>query len=175
MSAVANNPKFAEKVGVPTSVGKEFTGTKKYNRGGVMKQGYNARLDDSLGAKNGKKKQSMKSRRDESESMEKRKFAGDKAMKFQRGGVMEPELPPRPDIPSTPSPQYMDDIYPREPRGAWAMPETRKARRQEGKRTGRGRKAGGQVGTYKSGGKVRGAGKATKGVRSCKMVTMKGS
>jgi len=25
MQAVANNPKFAKKVGVPTSVGKEFT------------------------------------------------------------------------------------------------------------------------------------------------------
>ena len=31
-----------------------------------MKQGYNARLDESLGAKNGKKSQSLKSRRDES-------------------------------------------------------------------------------------------------------------
>ena len=34
MQAVANNPKFAKKVGVPTSVGKEFT--KK--EGGVMKE-----------------------------------------------------------------------------------------------------------------------------------------
>ena len=34
MQAVANNPKFAKKVGVPTSVGKEFT--KK--EGGVMKK-----------------------------------------------------------------------------------------------------------------------------------------
>jgi len=34
--------------------------------GKVKKQGYNARLDDSLGAKNGKKKQSMASRRKES-------------------------------------------------------------------------------------------------------------
>ena len=47
------------------------------------KQGYNARLDDSLGAKNGKKKQSMKDRRDESEGMEKsmgkRKYSGNKS------------------------------------------------------------------------------------------------
>jgi hypothetical protein len=34
MQAVASNPKFAKKVGVPTSVGKEFT--KK--EGGVMKE-----------------------------------------------------------------------------------------------------------------------------------------
>tara|TARA_R100000951_G_C2638402_1_gene180054 strand:+ start:643 stop:963 length:321 start_codon:yes stop_codon:yes gene_type:complete len=37
----------------------------------MKKQGYNARLDESLGAKNGKKKQSLKSRRDESKGMEK--------------------------------------------------------------------------------------------------------
>ena len=47
------------------------------------KQGYNARLDDSLGAKHGKKKQSMKDRRDESEGMEKsmgkRKYSGNKS------------------------------------------------------------------------------------------------
>jgi hypothetical protein len=35
MEAVANNPKFAKKVGVPQSVGKEFTGMKKMNMGGM--------------------------------------------------------------------------------------------------------------------------------------------
>ncbi len=48
-----------------------------------MKQGYNSRLDDSLGAKHGKKSQKMKARRDESEGMEKsmgkRKFSGNKS------------------------------------------------------------------------------------------------
>ena len=34
MQAVANNPKFAKKVGVPPSVGKEFT---KKKHGGVVK------------------------------------------------------------------------------------------------------------------------------------------
>ena len=40
-----------------------------------MKQGYNARLDESLGARHGKKSQSFKDRRDESKAMsyEKRK------------------------------------------------------------------------------------------------------
>ena len=37
-----------------------------------MKQGYNARLDESLGSKNGKKSQSYKSRRDESKGMSKK-------------------------------------------------------------------------------------------------------
>ena len=35
------------------------------------KQGYNDRLDESLGARNGKKSQSFKARRDESKGMEK--------------------------------------------------------------------------------------------------------
>jgi len=150
MQAVANNPKFAKKVGVNQSVGQEFTKEKSmnnrtkhimnekdeirrvdkeirknegYRAGGMMKdkegramamnkkgmtdsqmkdaagramkkggaimkakgkkmQGYNARLDDSLGARNGKKKQSMKARRDESKGM--KKSAGKKAYSGNR-------------------------------------------------------------------------------------------
>lgn len=57
--------------------------------------GYNARLDDSMGGRSGSKSQSEKSRRDESEGMEKsmgrRKFAGAGTMdvgrkKMARGG-----------------------------------------------------------------------------------------
>ena len=48
-----------------------------------MGQGYNARLDDSLGAKHGSKTQDMRARRHESEgmekSMDKRKFSGNKS------------------------------------------------------------------------------------------------
>ena len=48
-----------------------------------MGQGYNARLDDSLGAKHGSKTQDMRARRHESEGMEKsmdrRKFSGNKS------------------------------------------------------------------------------------------------
>ena len=148
MAAVANNPKFAKKVGIPTSVGQEFSNADKrnkgmpskfnstankpgkavkkgYARGGmahdkkvlrnlddedyrirnrtgsntdaerrrinrekdfeknrmasggkVKKQGYNDRLDESMGARNGKKSQSLKSRRDESKGMEKAKGKG---------------------------------------------------------------------------------------------------
>ncbi len=54
----------------------------------MKKQGYNARLDDSLGARNGKKSQSMRSRRRESEGMEKAlgkaKFAGNKSSSQRR-------------------------------------------------------------------------------------------
>lgn len=58
------------------------------NGGAIMKakgkkmQGYNARLDDSLGARNGKKKQSMKSRRDESKGA--KTAAGKKAYSGNR-------------------------------------------------------------------------------------------
>lgn len=50
------------------------------------KQGYNSRLDESLGMKHkGKKKESMKSRRDESKGMEKSKkkkaYSGDYGMR----------------------------------------------------------------------------------------------
>jgi len=50
------------------------------------KQGYKDRLDESLGARSkGKKKQSLRSRRKESEGMEKAmgkgKFSGSKSMK----------------------------------------------------------------------------------------------
>ena len=38
MQAVANNPKFAKKVGVPQSVGKEFTKVKKYEKGGMTEE-----------------------------------------------------------------------------------------------------------------------------------------
>ncbi len=162
MAAVANNPKFAKKVGVPQSVGREFANADKrnkdmpskynstankpgkavkkgYARGGMRHdkkvlrnlddevyriapkermggaegrdarderarinrekryekrhmakggkvQGYNARLDESLGARNKTKgKQSLKSRRKESEGME--KAAGKR--KYQAVGTMD--------------------------------------------------------------------------------------
>ena len=46
------------------------------NKSAVYKQGYNAKLDESLGTKNGKKSQSLKDRRDESKGMEKSKGKG---------------------------------------------------------------------------------------------------
>jgi hypothetical protein len=52
-----------------------------------MKQGYNARLDESLGSKNGKKSQSLKDRRDESKAMSKKDYGhaygGDHSMGYE--------------------------------------------------------------------------------------------
>ena len=53
-------------------------GSSGMKKGGkVKKQGYNARLDESLGARNGKKSQSLKARRDESKGA--KKAAGKRA------------------------------------------------------------------------------------------------
>jgi hypothetical protein len=54
----------------------------------MKKQGYNARLDDSLGAKHpGKHKQSFKDRRNESKAMSKKDYGhaygGDHGMKYE--------------------------------------------------------------------------------------------
>ena len=58
----------------------------------AKKQGYNDELDDSEGAKHGKKKQDMKQRRADSENAEKadgkRKFAGDSKMKEELGEAL---------------------------------------------------------------------------------------
>lgn len=52
-----------------------------------MKQGYNDRLDESLGSRNGKKSQSMKDRRDESKAMSKKEYGhsygADKSMSYR--------------------------------------------------------------------------------------------
>ena len=56
----------------------------------AKKQGYNARLDESLGAKHkGKHKQSLKDRRDESKAMSKKIYGhacGDHGMKYEGAG-----------------------------------------------------------------------------------------
>ena len=57
------------------------------------KQGYNARLDESLGARKGKKSQSLKSRRDESKGMEKSRgkgaYSGASTMMNEGGPVQD--------------------------------------------------------------------------------------
>ena len=62
-----------------------FGGKAAMKKGGrAKKQGYDDRLDESLGARHGKKSQSYKARRKESEGMEKamgrRKYAALKTM-----------------------------------------------------------------------------------------------
>ena len=65
---------------------KEMGGKKKNNPGYGM-EGYNDRLDESLGARNGKKSQSMSSRRNESKGMSKKmyghSYGADKSMSYR--------------------------------------------------------------------------------------------
>ena len=53
----------------------------------MKKQGFNSRLNESLGERNGKKSQSMKSRRDESKAMSKKMYGhaygADKSMSYR--------------------------------------------------------------------------------------------
>tara|TARA_R110001592_G_scaffold19758_1_gene80633 strand:- start:1048 stop:1263 length:216 start_codon:yes stop_codon:yes gene_type:complete len=63
-----------------------------------MAQGYNARLNESLGAKNGKKSQSMKSRRDESKAMSKKDsghaYGGDHSMSYEHQCIHDGKVGP---------------------------------------------------------------------------------
>ena len=57
----------------------------------MKKQGYNARLDESLGARHGKKSQSFKDRRDESKAMSKKiyghAYGADHSMSYEKRSV----------------------------------------------------------------------------------------
>jgi hypothetical protein len=57
----------------------------------MKKQGYNSRLNESLGARNGKKSQSMKDRRDESKAMSKKmyghSYGADKSMEYRSNNL----------------------------------------------------------------------------------------
>ena len=104
MAAVANNPKFAKKVGVPQDVGEEFMKMKKYQKGGM-------------------------------------------SMGMGKGEGKFPDLTGDGKVTKA-------DIL--KGRGVNKMKKSSPKKMKEG-------------------GKVRGCGKATKGVRSAKMVSMKGS
>ena len=78
-----------DKKGMTTAQMNDAGGRAMMKKGGATKkakgkgmQGYNARLDDSLGARKGKKSQSLKSRRDESKGA--KKAAGKKAYSGNR-------------------------------------------------------------------------------------------
>jgi hypothetical protein len=53
----------------------------------MKKQGYNSRLDESLGSRHGKSSQSLKDRRDESKAMSKKmydhSYGADKSMSYR--------------------------------------------------------------------------------------------
>jgi hypothetical protein len=142
MAAVANNPKFAKKVGVPQNVGEEFMMKKGYKAGGMpMVRGKDGKMVPEFAA-DGKGKM----------------MAGGKVKKYQMGGMpMADEMPMK-----RKKKRSMDDMMAVTGTGAGAPRRMMK-------------KGGMAKSSYKSGGKVRGCGMASKGVRAAKMVTMKGS
>ena len=63
---------LSKEIGEDKELIRSLKGSKNNNGKNMRKQGYNDKLDESLGArKKGKKKQTLKSRRDESKGMEK--------------------------------------------------------------------------------------------------------
>jgi hypothetical protein len=74
MEAVAHNPSFAKKVGIPQSVGKEFSNAdkgKSFNRGGDMKRGMKFKEGSAA-----------------EEKTESKKFEKKEDMGMKRGGMM---------------------------------------------------------------------------------------
>jgi len=125
MTAVANNPKFAKKTGIPQSVGEEFMKAdkkmKKYQEGGMAS------------------KQSPISQEDIDRMM------------------MEGESEYQSTLSSKDREKRQKAVKEEDMKKKMALKKPKKM-------------MGGGMATYKKGGKVRGAGCASKGVRPCKMM-----
>ena len=92
MAAVANNPKFAKKVGVPQNVGEEFMMKKGYRAGGMpMVRGKNGKMVPEFAA-DGKGKM----------------MAGGKVKKYQMGGT--PMADEGMEMPRKKKKRSMDDM-----------------------------------------------------------------
>lgn len=198
MAAVANNPKFANKVGVPQNVGAKFMKKKpkkNYMGGGMMKR-YKEGGKLEMVEKGGKKVPFYAA--DGKGKMR----AGGKVMKYQKGREVrfnEKEL----DIGSSRemrpgedpkrafarrideaggfdqmSPQGKRELVFDMQEGYRDEKEKTRQKRYQGRpaRKPKGMMGGGKVKKgYKNGGKVRGCGMAKQGVRRAKMVKMKGA
>jgi hypothetical protein len=85
MAAVANNPKFAKKVGVPSSVGKEFLTAdkgKKFKEGGEMRNTSRMNRLEELGRVDAEKASTAKGKKNL--TAEKKRIV--KEMKMSSGG-----------------------------------------------------------------------------------------
>ena len=129
MAAVANNPKFAKKAGVPQSVGKDFA---KADKGKTFKEGGMPSYFESTKGKPGKA-----------------------VKKYNKGGVMAHDKKELRNLSD-------EDYRIRNRSGSNTAAERR---RIDGERS----YLRNQESSYNKGGKIRGAGIATQGVRACKM------
>ena len=102
MAAVANNPKFAKKAGIPQTVGADYMKAdkkvKKYNMGGVMahdKKEVRNLNDESYRIRNNTGSNAAKERRriDGERDYEKRQMGsynmGGEVMKYKKGGKID--------------------------------------------------------------------------------------
>jgi len=88
MAAVANNPKFAKKVGIPQAVGEEFTKAdkgRKFQRGGEMKESKKMMAKEVAFMKKKGAPKSMIKHEEAEAGMKK----GGKVAKYARGGGIE--------------------------------------------------------------------------------------
>ena len=166
MQAVANNPKFAKQVGVPQSVGKEFT-MKKYQDGKAVKK------EEKLSPGDAADKAAMKDFGNESflrppkEGPKAGTYKGS-TKKKDEGKVIKNAKPRSATDrfvgkPTSKEEQELEDLH----RSYSSKGRNRKSATQ--KFIDLGNKGGGAVKKYAGGGKVRGYGMA-RGGRACKMV-----
>ena len=153
MTAVANNSKFANKVGVPQSVGEEFMKkSKNYMGGGMMKRyAGGGKLD--MVEKDGKMVPFYAA--DGKGKM----MGGGKVMKYAEGDIIG-------GVGGAPGDEITRGIPDDTPRPKRKPKPPKKPAKKMG---------GGKIKGYKHGGKVRGCGMAERGVRPVKMVKMKGA
>jgi hypothetical protein len=91
MAAVANNPKFAKKVGVPSSVGKEFLTADKgktFKKGGEMKNTARMNRLEELGRVNAEKASTPKGKANL--AAEKKRVVGE--LKYAKGGMAHSDI-----------------------------------------------------------------------------------
>jgi|DEB0MinimDraft_6_1074348.scaffolds.fasta_scaffold112912_2 hypothetical protein len=151
MAAVANNPKFAKKVGIPQSVGEDYV---EADKGRKLRSGGMAGCGTKRMSKGGMSMAAGKGyRRGGKTEIEPKMTTYKSRVKPLplQPSRLEPRPEPRPIQPPMPRPEPRPE--PRPTGNQNPLPQTQPPPRG-----------------YKAGGKVRGAGMCKKGVRPCKMV-----
>ena len=96
MAAVAHSPKFAKKVGIPTSVGKDFMEAdkgKKFKEGGMMK--HDDIVEDKKLIKRAFKMHDNQEHKGEHTDLSKLKKGGMAMKKYAKGGMAKETMGPR--------------------------------------------------------------------------------
>jgi len=167
MAAVANNPKFANQVGVPKSVGEEFMKKSKGYMGGGMMKRYAGGGKLDMVEKDGKMVPFYAA--DGKGKM----MSGGKVMKYAKGDIIgaSPSGSGATRGPRDRAAEIRAGVpsgsLPEDGREVGKIPEKKKPAKKK--------MGGGKIKGYNKGGKVRGCGMARQGVRPAKMVKMKGA